>query len=534
MAQYEISFDEVGVGTYPAFLTRRWATAGSAASVAALDIPVLGLDLALSGTLTTNSRQFDAVTAIDTDPDRATVKFRALIYAANPPGNPSTAIFAAVLRASGAAGAETGYCVSLARQSASAYSLLVVRYAGGSGALTYHAPTGAVWSPDTWYVVEGDISGDAEVVINVRLYALDDLATPIVSWAYTDNSAQRITAGGWVGVGRFAANVLTRHGYAAFATGASELPAAPWESADTTAPTLTSSSASATGATTASGSVSTNEASGTLYYLASANASESAATVKAGSSQAVSATGSQSVSLTGLTASTSYYLHFVHRDAAGNDSAVASSAQFTTSALDTTPPTLTGPTATATGTTTASGTVSTNEATGTLYWIASANATESAATVKAGGSQAVSATGTQSVSVSGLTASTSYYLHYLHRDGAGNDSAVATSAQFTTEAEVVAVKGASIALYNGSTPQASITGIRALWWDVTAPDATPDYYTASASTDASGVLTLDLDATTALAIGDYGYLLLHKDGTLGNLYRDALEFAGAVQITDIS
>lgn len=113
--------------------------------------------------------------------------------------------------------------------------------------------------------------------------------------------------------------------------------------ADITAPTLTGPSASATGTTTASGSVSTNEANGTLYYLASANASESAATVKAGLPQAVTASGMQNVSITGLTASTSYYLHFVHRDAAGNDSAVASSAQFTTSAAgDTTPPTLTG------------------------------------------------------------------------------------------------------------------------------------------------------------------------------------------------
>lgn len=105
----------------------------------------------------------------------------------------------------------------------------------------------------------------------------------------------------------------------------------------------------------------------------------------------------------------------------------------------------------------------------------------------------------------------------------------------TTDAEAVAVKGATITLYAGSTPQASVTGIRALWWDATAPDATaPDYYTATASTDASGLLTLDLDAATALDVGDYGYLLLHKDGTLGNEYRDALEFAGAVQITDIS
>lgn len=113
--------------------------------------------------------------------------------------------------------------------------------------------------------------------------------------------------------------------------------------ADTTPPSLTSPAASATGATTASGSVSTNEANGTLYYLASANATESVATVKAGSSQAVSASGVQNVTVTGLTASTSYYLHFVHTDAAANDSAVKTSAQFTTSAAgDATVPTLTG------------------------------------------------------------------------------------------------------------------------------------------------------------------------------------------------
>lgn len=304
---------------------------------------------------------------------------------------------------------------------------------------------------------------------------------------------------------------------------------------DTTAPTLTSPAASATGATTASGSVSTDEANGTLYYLASASASESVATVKAGASQAVAAAGSQTVTVSGLAAATSYYLHFVHRDVAGNDSAVSTSAQFTTSAAgDTTPPTLTGPTATATGTSTASGTVSTNEGAGTLYWLASVSASESAASVKSGSSQAVTAVGTQGVAVTGLAASTGYYLHFLHRDPAGNDSPVVTSAQFMTDAASVVLKGIAIPLYAGSTPRANITGITALWWDLTAPDGTPDIYTTTASTDASGVLTLNIDAATALDVGDYGYLLLHKDGTLGNQYRDALEFAGAVQITDIS
>lgn len=116
---------------------------------------------------------------------------------------------------------------------------------------------------------------------------------------------------------------------------------------DTTAPTLTSPTGTATGSTTASGSVSTDEANGTLYRLASTNATETAATVKAAAlTTTVSATGVQSTGVTfsGLTASTTYYAHYLHRDAAGNDSAIVSSASFTTNAppADTTPPTLTG------------------------------------------------------------------------------------------------------------------------------------------------------------------------------------------------
>lgn len=103
--------------------------------------------------------------------------------------------------------------------------------------------------------------------------------------------------------------------------------------ADTTAPTLSALTASATGATTATGSVTTNEANGTLYWLYSTASTATAAQVKAGSSKTVTATGAQALAGTGLIASTSYYLHALHRDAAGNDSAVLSlSASFATSA----------------------------------------------------------------------------------------------------------------------------------------------------------------------------------------------------------
>jgi len=102
---------------------------------------------------------------------------------------------------------------------------------------------------------------------------------------------------------------------------------------DVTAPTLTSPTGTQTGSTTASGSVTTDEANGTLYSLATTNATETAATVKAsGATQAITSTGSKSVAATSLTASTVYYFHYVHRDAAGNDSTVSNSASFTTAA----------------------------------------------------------------------------------------------------------------------------------------------------------------------------------------------------------
>jgi hypothetical protein len=372
-------------------------------------------------------------------------------------------------------------------------------YNGGS-VLSYQsniAVTPSI-SNSTWFACRARVNG---TTISVKIWlpanAADPTADEPAEWSGVASNS-RVSAAGWVGLFRFEHSDNDIRALA-FATGGDTATlSAP---SDTTAPTLTSPSATATGATTASGSVTTNEANGTLYYLASANATELAATVKAGSSQAVTQSATpQSVSIAGLTASTSYYLHFVHSDAADNDSSVATSPQFTTSAEDTTPPTLTGPSATATGATTASGTVSTNEATGTLYWIASANASETATAVKAGSSQAVGATGTQNVSVSGLTASTSYYLHYLHVDAALNESAVVSSAQFTTLAEIDTTAPVLV----GSVSFASVTqtGYTASWPAGSDNVAVTGYEyqiggTAGAWTDAGNNLSAAITGRTA-------------------------------------
>lgn len=111
--------------------------------------------------------------------------------------------------------------------------------------------------------------------------------------------------------------------------------------ADTTAPTLSSATASSTGATTGSVGVTTNEANGTLYVSVTTSATQpSVAQIKAGqthtgaaatysSSQSISSTGAKTFSATGLTTDTTYYAHFVHTDAAANDSNRLSSSGFT-------------------------------------------------------------------------------------------------------------------------------------------------------------------------------------------------------------
>jgi hypothetical protein len=119
----------------------------------------------------------------------------------------------------------------------------------------------------------------------------------------------------------------------------------PNPSADTTAPVLSSPTGTATGPTTATIGATTDEGNGTLYGVVTTSATQpSVAQIKAGQdhtgaaaawggSQSISSTGANTLNATGLTASTGYYGHLVHTDAAANDSNRVSSSQFTTDAV---------------------------------------------------------------------------------------------------------------------------------------------------------------------------------------------------------
>lgn len=295
-------------------------------------------------------------------------------------------------------------------------------------------------------------------LVRIRLQCT---GTTIRARAWIDGNAEPGTWTVSVTDGSFSAGSQgVRFGYTGGATQAraDEFVVDDMAAPDTTPPTLTSGTGVSTGTSTGTIGATTNEANGTMYAVAYASASvPTAAQVRAGQNnsgaaatwsgnQAISSTGAKTFGATGLSSSTTYFGYIVHRDAAGNDSAVLSTPSFTTTSADTTPPTLSSPAGTQTGSTTATLSVTTDEANGTLSYVVTTSATApTVAQVRAGqnasgapaawaGSQTVSSTGAKTASATGLTASTTYYAHFQQRDASNNDSTVATTASFNTAA----------------------------------------------------------------------------------------------------
>lgn len=173
---------------------------------------------------------------------------------------------------------------------------------------------------------------------------------------------------------------------------------------------------------------------------------------------------------------------------------------------DVTAPTLSSPTGAQTGSTTATVGVTTNEANGTLYrYVSTSSTPPSAANLKSGsgavvaGSQAISSTGAKTASITGLTASTTYYTHWLHRDAAGNDSAIATGSGFTTAAATpTAISAVTLA-------QTSVAGSSPFNWSISIPDATiyaGQFWRVQVATD-SGFTAITQNFTQIIVPGDF-------------------------------
>lgn len=523
MAQYFTDFTDSGVytvGQFPPGFTARYSGTTASSSIVSLTTPSGSQALRMTDVGASTYAGL-SLNAVDSDPARIDVEIVARYSVQDAVKNNSLNLFA---RGAGTQRSDAYFCHSYASIVSGSDTNSIRDRINGTN--TTIATATVSRDAGIWYWVRVRVNGDQ---LKAKFWT-DGTAEP-ATWTL-EGVTTRLTDG-WVGMvtGAF---TTTQNGVVdidlfGVGTGGDSAPVS--STADTTAPTLTSPTGTPTGATTASGTVTTDEWGGTLYWLASSNATETGAAVKAGSSQAVSETGSQAVTVSGLTASTAYYLHYLHRDAAGNDSAVATSAQFTTGAAgDTTAPTLSAAGTSAVTETTATGAVTTDEGNGTLYWLVNTSATTpSVSAVQAGQSQAVSASGAQSVSITGLTGGTSYYVHFQHKDAAGNDSAVITSAQFTTSVPAV-VKGASVTLHLGSTPQASLSGITARWWDSPTDAGAPLLKTDTASTDAAGTLEINIDAVTALAVGGVGYLSLYKAGADAE---SDLHFASRITVSDI-
>ncbi|MDY0186214.1 MAG: fibronectin type III domain-containing protein [Desulfuromonadaceae bacterium] len=132
--------------------------------------------------------------------------------------------------------------------------------------------------------------------------------------------------------------------------------------------------------------------------------------------------------------------------------------------------------------------------------------------------------------VSGLTASTTYTIAVRAYNAAGSGPEVTDS--FTTSTAVDPVKGIDVVLNSGANPLADLTGITAVWWDASAPNNSPIVSVTDLTTDATGLLTLNIDASTALIVGDIGFLLLYQENT--TTPQDSLVFASQMTIEDIS
>lgn len=325
---------------------------------------------------------------------------------------------------------------------------------------------------------------------------------------YTASSSEMLGANGAGSVA-----LIIVHGRKLTEAEQQSLTADPWQvfnfAPDTTAPTLTSPSATATGATTASGSVTTSEANGTLYYLASANATETDVTVKAAASQAVTQSATpQSVSFTGLTAATPYYPHFLHRDAAGNDSAVASGAQFTTdvSSGDADPPTLTGSVTFA----------SITQTSYTAQWPAgSDNVAVTGYEYQIGNTAGAwtDAGNNLSAAITGRTAGTTETVYVRAYDAAGNRSAPAISGNVTLLSPPQAGITVSQPLKNNlGTVWVNQSGIRAAV--LQSADLVSVYETVGLTTNGAGMLSSIAD-TSIIAGQQYHVVIKFADGGVG-------------------
>ena len=203
---------------------------------------------------------------------------------------------------------------------------------------------------------------------------------------------------------------------------------------DNTAAVLTNATGVAVTQTTATGTVTTDKADGTLYFLAGASVGE--AQVLAGNSQPVTTVGIQNVSLSGLADNSPHQINYLHVRSNGRMSNLLSSSVFNTPAYSVIPkPVLSAISVTVNSTTTATVSLTTDRSDGQLRYIISADATTTQEAVLAGSTVAITAVGIQTFQLTGLTAGTTQYVFVCQLGDGGASNII--SKVFTLASESV-------------------------------------------------------------------------------------------------
>lgn len=196
-------------------------------------------------------------------------------------------------------------------------------------------------------------------------------------------------------------------------------PPTPTTTPDTTAPVISALSTSSLTTNSAVVTWTTNEAATSQVYVGTVNPASVGSSTLA---QVAGLSLAHSVPLTGLVNGTTYYLIVVSADASGNMT-TSGQVSFATLVPDTTAPAISGVTTSSIASTSAVVSWTTNEsATGNVYFGTVDPVVTASSTVVAAGTLGTS----QSVTLSGLTASTTYFYVVDAKDASNN---VATSAQ---------------------------------------------------------------------------------------------------------
>ena len=196
---------------------------------------------------------------------------------------------------------------------------------------------------------------------------------------------------------------------------------------DTTAPVISGASATSTTYNSTHIVWITNEnADGKVWYSASTPVVATSSTPSVSSAALIT---SHDMTLTGLSASTTYYYLIQSSDASGNIG-TSTEQSFTTLSVppDTTAPVISGVSATSTASTTASVTWTTNEPADSTVWYATST---QVSITTASSTSSASLTTSHNISLSGLNASTLYYYFVGSKDSAFN-TATSSESSFTT------------------------------------------------------------------------------------------------------